>query len=452
MSSPCIPGSRLPLHPGCLLLAGACALLLAAAPAAAQSGSSGPWGRMSFYADIARVSPDGTSSVNSGEFITTATFETPDADGEGLEYGIDIRQATYTTLGQPSRLSIYNGYVGARILGGRARMRMGQLWITDLGGLGSIAGGLVEYRQGPLTSSGGRWRAGGFFGVEPEPYAVGYVQGIRKAGGYVAFDGHGGRRHVIGYVRLDHSGLTERSVVSVTNFVPAASSHVFVYQMAEYDLVGPAGQGHGGLTYLFVNARVVATSRVELQGLYHRGRSIDARGITEDMLNGRPIPAGALDGLLYQSAGGRVTVQVARYVRVNAGYTRDRNNRESASTGRLTFGLFSSNLAHTGIDVTVTDSRTSRPDARDNALYLSVGRQVGRSVYLSADYSSSVSIASFTRSDGIVVETRPHTRQLSASSVVTLGRHVSLFLSGERTRDDTSSELRALTGFTYRFR
>lgn len=452
MSSPFTGGRRFGLRSGPLVLAGACGLLVAAAPAAGQTPASRPFGRVSFYTDVARVSPDGAPSVGSSEFITTATFEAPDGDGEGLEYGIDIRQATYTTPGQPSRFSLYNGYVGARILDGRARVRTGQMWITDLGGLGAIAGGLVEYRQGTVNASGGRWRAGGFFGVEPEPYALGHVQGVRKMGGYVAFDGPGGRRHVVGYVHLGHSGLTERSVLSVTNFVPVASSHVFVYQMAEYDLVGPAGQGHGGLTYLFVNARVAASSRVDLQGLYHRGRSIDTRGITDDLLSGRPVPPGALDGLLYESAGGRVTVQVARYVRVNAGYTRDRNNRESASTGRLTFGVFSSNLAQTGIDVTVTDSRTTRPDARYNALYLSVGRQIGRRVYLSGDYSSSVSIARFTRSDGLVVETRPHTRRLSASSVVTLGRHVSLFLSGERTRDDTSSSFRALTGFSYQFR
>jgi hypothetical protein len=434
------------------VLAGAIGLLLAATPVSAQTSSSRPWGRVSFYTDVARIAPDGTPSVGSAEFITTATFQMPDGEGEGLEYGVDVRQATYTTLGEPSRLSIYNSYVGARVLGGRARVRAGQMWITDLGGLGSIAGGLVEYRQPEATASTGRWRAGGFFGVEPKAYALGYVQGVRKLGGYVAFDGPAGRRHVVGFVHLGHSGLTERSVISVTNFVPVAQSRVFIYQMAEYDLVGPAGQGRGGLTYLFVNARVAPTSRVELQGLYHRGRSIDTRGITDDMLSGRPIPSGALDGLLYESAGGRVTVQVAPYVRLNAGYTRDRNNRESASTGRLTFGVFSSNLAHTGIDVTATESRMSRPDAQYNALYLSVGRQVGRRVYLSGDYSSSVSIARFTRSDGFVVETRPHTRQLSASSVVTLGSHVSIFVSGERTRDDASSEFRALMGLSYRFR
>jgi hypothetical protein len=325
------------------------------------------------------------------------------------------------------------------------------MWLNDLGGLGSLAGGVVEFKQSPSTGGIGRLRVGAFGGVEPTTYEFGYVEGIRKFGGYATLEGSGGRRHVVGYVRQTHSQLIERSVVTASNFVPVRSK-LFVYQASEYDLTGPAGQGHGGLSYFFVNANASATSRLDLQALYHRGRSIDTRSITDDVLAGRPLREGALDGLLYESAGGRVTVRALPDLRLSAGYSRDKNNRDSAATRRITLGGSAGNVAASGVDATVSFSRIQRPTGEYDSLYFSVGRQIGRAVYLSGDYSTSVSILRFTRSDGIVIETRPETRQLSVSSVVTLSRQVSLSCTIDRTRDDSSSDLRILAGLTYRIR
>jgi hypothetical protein len=150
--------------------------------------------------------------------------------------------------------------------------------------------------------------------------------------------------------------------------------------------------------------------------------------------------------------GGRLSLHVTKVMRINAGYTVDRNNRDSASTGRLTVGFYSSDFAKTGLDVTVNESRLRRPDSQYNALYVSVGRQVGRRLYLSGDYTTSVNIAHFTRSDGVTVESRPHTKQFTLSSVFNASRHVSILTTWDETRDDTSTEWRLLAGVTYRIR
>ncbi len=274
---------------------------------------------------------------------------------------------------------------------------------------------------------------------------------MRKYGGYAVLEGGAGRRHVAGFVRVDHGGLNERSVVSFTNFLPVRS-RVFIYQVAEYDLTGPGGQGSGGLSYFFLNARATLAPRVELQGLFNRGRSVDARTITDDLLNGRIVSSVALDGLLYQSAGMRVTVTVMPSVRVHVGYTRDRNNRDSDPTTRLAFGASAQNIAHSGVDVTVSDSQIQRPTGRYQSLYLSAGRQIGRAVYITGDYSSAVSIVRYTRMDGLTVETRPHTRQFGGSAMITLYRNASLFATATRTLDDSSAEMRLLAGLTFRLR
>jgi hypothetical protein len=410
-----------------------------------------PYGRVSFYTDQTVIRPDGTAPVTYSDAITSVTFRMPDGEGDGIEYGVEFRQARYFGQSRNARLSIYDAYGGARLLNGRVRVRAGQIWLTDLGGLGLFAGGLFEYRA-PLSASRlGRVRAGVFFGAEPNPYDVGMVTGLKKAGAYAVVEGHGGRRHSVGYVRLMHGGLVERSVMSLTNFL-STPSHVFVYQSAEVDLAGPAGQGHGGLTYLMINARVPVTKAMELQGLYHRGRSVDARGITEDLLRGRPIPAGALDGFLFASAGARVTARVGRDLRLNAGYTRDQNNRDSAPTGRIMAGGSMSRVARTGIDVTVSLSRMNRPTGQYNSLYVSTGRQFGRLLYLSADYSSSVSLLHYAGSGGLSITTRPRMRQVSASSVLNVNRRVSVLTTWERTHNDTVSDMRMMSGVSYRFR
>jgi hypothetical protein len=436
-------------------IAGA-ALAGAAAPAFAQAPAPlpapRPTARVSFYTNAARLtSNSGAPEQTFAEFITSLNFGLGDGPGNGLEYGVDMRHAQPTAPGRDPRLSVYDSFIGARFAGGAWRARVGQMWLSDLGGLGSVAGGLVEFRQVKATTTLGRFRAGGFGGIEPKTYDFGYQRDIRKMGAYAALEGSGGRRHTAGYVRVDHGGLNERSVLTVTNFVPARS-RVFVYQAAEYDLSGPAGQGTGGLSYLFVNARVSPARPIELQGIFNRGRSIDARTITDDVLNGRPVPAASLDGLLYESAGGRVTVEILRRVRVHGGYTRDRNNRDSAPTGRTTVGASTQDLAGSGVDLTVSNTRIDRPTGRYDSLYISGGRQVGRAVYLSADYSSSVSLVRYTRSDGLTVELRPETRQFGGSAIINLGRYLSVHAMVTDTRDDEIHEYRVLAGLTIRTR
>jgi hemolysin activation/secretion protein len=211
--------------------------------------------------------------------------------------------------------------------------------------------------------------------------------------------------------------------------------------------------GRGGLTYFFANARVTATSRLELQGLYNRGRSIDTRGIVEAQLSGQTVATSSLEGLLYESAGGRAYLEVARGVRLQAGYSRDKTNRDDTASGRVNVGVSISNLAGSGFDVTATDSRMNRPSGRYDSLYVSVGRSAGRRVYLSGDYSSSLSVIRATgQIDPIQVDLRPRLNRFSGSAVITVGRTTTLLVQAERTADQATSQVRVMAGISYRFR
>jgi len=283
-------------------------------------------------------------------------------------------------------------------------------------------------------------------------YDLGYVADVRKAGGYAAIESGALRRHVVGYTRVQQGSLTERSVLSFTNYVPAGS-RFFAYQAAEVDVNGPAqGTAPSGLSYFLTNARYSPARRLEVSGTYNRGRSIDARTLTNDLLNGRALTQQATDGLRYESRSGRLTVEVFRGTQLYASYAQDRTNRDDALTGRVAVGGHAGNVLRSGFDVSASDSRINRPTGAYHSRYVSVGRNIGRALYVSGDYSTSLSVIQFLRSDGIIIETRPWTRRFSGSANATLGRSTSLLFTLDYTQDEAQDEVRILSGLSYRFR
>jgi hypothetical protein len=423
----------------------------AAAQAAAQTNTIPRWARVSFFAQVASTKLVDGGSSSFSEIITNVSAESAHGDRSGLEYGLNVRYAGFPSSEErDARVSIYDAYVGKRLRDGTVLLRLGQMWLNDLGSLGSVGGIQLEFRQA-TTGKGTRFRAGVFAGLEPKILQLGYESSIKKFGGYVALEAADMRRHVVGYTNVRNENLIERSVLSFTNYIPVRK-RLYVYQIAEVDLSGPGGQGTGGLSYLFANARLSVSNAIELQGLFHKGRSLDARSITDDMRNGRPVSSKTLEGMQYQSIGGRVTVRLLKNLRVFGGYSQDKNNRDDVNTDRLTFGAFSSNVFGTGLDVSVTDNRMRRGTQSSwDSWYVSLGRNFGSRLYVTGDYSTSLSVFRMTRYDGVVIDTKPNTRRFSLSGMINLRRRFSVQFTGEQTKDDTYTEFRFLSGLVVRF-
>ena len=430
---------------------------VAFAQSTTMAGTSPPqprplWGRISFFSNAATTSVSGGDSSRFSEMIGTLTIESRVPETATIDYRADLRFAGYPTDATRSRrTSVYDAWVGVHWWSGQMGIRAGQMWLNELGGMGSIAGGLLEIRQ-PVRQNRGRWRAAVFGGVEPNILDVGYVQGVTKGGALVAFDGAGLRRHVVGFVTVRDRGKTERSVLLTTNLLPVGK-RLFVYQIGEYDLAGPgAGSGASRLTYFFSNARFTPHTRVEVQGTYHRGRSVDSRTIIRDQLDGRPIDPRQLDGLRFESLTGRLTLTVTRGVRVFGSYGRDRNNRDDLASNRVSYGVFVSNLLHTGFDVNGSDSRMTRGDGGSyDSWFVSLGRSLGPRVYVTADYGSSLSVFRFVTFGGFVIENRPRSRRVSLSGTLNLPGGMSWLTTVERISETETSQVRVLSGVSYRF-
>ncbi len=118
-----------------------------------------PWSRVSFFANGSQTSTNDGLGTDFTELSTSFTYQLPDTDDDGLDYGADIRYATYAPRSLPNRASIYEGFVGARLDGGAVRFRLGHMWLNDLGSLGSVAGGMFELRQKRQRPENGRLRA-----------------------------------------------------------------------------------------------------------------------------------------------------------------------------------------------------------------------------------------------------------------------------------------------------
>jgi hypothetical protein len=423
------------------------ALILAAlawgGPAAAQSAMD--WGRIALFGTVLRTKNAGGPSSEFNEIDASVTVHTPPRDSDGAEFSIDARGSEYPSVtNQNSRLTVYDAWVGGRIADNHVAIRLGQMYVNDLGSLGGVGGLNLEARAGPV-------HYGIFGGLEPKGFDAGYVPDVRKGGAYAAYYGDRGWRDALGFVTIRNQGLAERNVLTTTNFIPIGTQF-FVFQSAEYDLTGPGGVGSGGLAYFFATARWAPVRAFEIQALYQHGRSIDARTITQDQLAGRPVDARSLQGFLFDSMGGRVTVEVARGWRVWAGYYKDKNNSDSIDTDRWQFGLSSGNVLNSGFDIFVSDNRTVRPGASSyDAWYFSLGRSLGPRFYVTLDYSSSLSALQLTDSGGLTVVNRPSSRRVSLSGVWNLTRAFSVLATGERLDDDTSTQVRAFLGLNFRF-
>jgi hypothetical protein len=420
--------------------------ILPASVAATKSFS----GRISFYASGASSTYDQGGTFSYSELIMTLTFRSTETDQDGLEYGFDARGAGYpSTEARAGRLSLYNGFIGAKLGGGLVVVRAGQMWLNDLGSLGSLGGGLFEFHV-PGRTPLGKLRAGIFYGYEPKILEAGYVSGVTKYGGYLALEGEGARRHVLGYITLRNSSLTERSVLLFNNYLPIGTSF-FLYQAAEYDLLGPLGTGAGHLTYFFANARYSPISFLEFQGTFHRGLSIDTRSIVLDRLNGRPVDQRTAEGFLYESLGGRLTVNVSNLIHLYAGYSRDQTNLGEGSSDRLNFGLYASNIFKSGLDVNISDWKiTSQTGSSYDSWYASLGRNFSRTLYVEGFYSSAVSVLRLTAS-GFRIDSYPRTQRFGFSAIWNALRTASLQFTAERTLGDQFKEYRGLAGISYRF-
>lgn len=429
----------------------AIALIIAAAIFAStvSAQSAGSTGRLTLFGSGQTLKFDDGTSRDFTEFTAAMTLRTRLRDDEaGLEYALDVRGTQYpSSEDRPGRTRLYDAWVGGRTANGRLTLRGGQMWLHDLGSLGSVGGVMTEYRTEPTAV--GRLRFGLFGGAEPKSFEAGYVPHVKKGGAWIALENGGLRRHVLGYVTTRNSGLTERSALTTTNFVPIGKK-IFLYQLAVYDLEGPAGLGDGGLNYFFANARYTPVRTVEILATVHRGRSIDARMITEDILNGRAVDQKRLDGFLFESAGGRVTVEVLRNIRVHAGYARDRHNRDDQSFGRISAGLWAANVGGSGVDLTLSDNRSDRPDGSDDSWYASIGRSLGSKVYVTLDYATSLAVIEVI-DNGVTIERHPRSKRYGFHGLWNVSRAFSILATLERLQDETSTDDRGTFGLIYRF-
>jgi hypothetical protein len=423
---------------------------MAARPAWAQDV---PWGRVALFGNVTQVTDSDGRKSTLGQWSAALTLHSASNLNGGFEYGIDFRGSQYPGVERDNLESLYDAYVGGRTNGGVLGVRIGQMWLNEIGSLGAVGGGFLDLRQ-KTPSAIGRFRLGLFGGLEPKVQQVGYFDQVKKYGGFVALEGEDARQSVLGYVQVRNGSLLERSVVVLNNFIPIGRT-ISIYQAGEYDIAPPAGQGSSGLNYFLVNARWQASRVIELQALYHYGLSIDARTLSDDIIHGRPVDPRLVEGFLFESAGGRATFTVTPTLRLYAGYAAEKRNKNDASIGRITAGLFASDLFRTGFDLSVSENRYHRTTGQgdDNAVYVSLGRSIGPQVYLTAEYSTSVAFLQFTDSGGVVVVNQPSFQRYALSGVANLSRAFSLLLTLEHITGDTRAdeESRALLGLAFRF-
>jgi hypothetical protein len=245
------------------------------------------WGRIALFGSASQFTRSDLTKETVAQWSAAVTLHSAPVVEGGFEYGVDFRSSRAIQGDISNLASLYDAYVGGRLPGGVVGARVGQMWLDEIGSLGSVGGIYLDLRQQKPTSIG-RFRMGLFAGLEPKVQEIGYYDKVRKAGAFLALEGEEARRSVLGYVQVRNDNLLERSVAILTNFIPIGRTF-YIYQAGEYDIAPPGGKGESGLSYFVVNARWAPSRVIEIQGLYHYGLSIDARTLTDDQINGRPV-------------------------------------------------------------------------------------------------------------------------------------------------------------------
>ena len=383
------------------------------------------------------------------EVIAMLSVHSDEGGSSLFDFAVDARLATYPSVERDESVSLYEAWVGVHSTNRSWNLRLGQMWLHELGGLGSVGGFFGEYRQ-PTPSSWGRWRFGLFAGLELAPYELEYLSDIEKGGVYAALDGAHGRQHVLGYVRIRNQGLTERSVVVFNNFIPVGRAFT-LYEALQYDTEGPAGIGDPELTYLFLNLRYRFSKAIDLQGTYHRGRSIDGRTITEEVLGGRPVSPEVLRGFFFESGRVRLAVRPARRISLWIGYGNDRSERDDPTAKRLNIGFSARRIFGTPMDFSLSSTATDRGDDSYDSHWASLGYSFGSKVYVSVEYRDTIAVYRVDQGNGDTVEIRPDSDFLSISSNINLNRTFSLLLEAGILDHRDFEENRVMTGLIIRF-
>src|SRR5512146_901340 len=103
--------------------------LAAASPATAQS-----IGRVGFFFDTDRRVDD-SGLVSDYSLITTyVALRPPVSDADGFEYALDARSSSYpSSTDRGPQVSIYDAYLGRTMANGKLNLRLGQMWLNDMG-------------------------------------------------------------------------------------------------------------------------------------------------------------------------------------------------------------------------------------------------------------------------------------------------------------------------------
>ena len=256
-----------------------------------------PYGRVALFGNVTQLTRTDLSKSTLSQWSAALTLHSASNLDGGVEYAVDYRGSQYIASSRDNLNSLYNAYVGARTPGGAFGVRIGQMWLDELGSLGSVGGVYLSLAQRNPTSIG-RFRLGLFGGVEPKVQQIGYFDKVRKAGAFVALDGNDALRSVLGFL----PGARRKAARAVGHRPerrPFPSGRtISVYQAGQYDIATPAEQGKSGLNYFLVDAqwrRRRGSSRC--RRCTATGLSIDAPTLTDNQIHGRPShrPAAALE-------------------------------------------------------------------------------------------------------------------------------------------------------------
>jgi hypothetical protein len=282
--------------------------------------------------------------LSTSQLSTRVKLDAGKRPGYGLRFFMDARHRYSGDSSSKNKLLLYDARLIYDNLSKPLTLSVGQMNLYDSAGVGQLAGGVVGVRVHPS------WTVGGYGGLEPDIYAVGYDLAYTKFGAFTQYRGSNAKSLALSYNTVMFQGATERSYVYGSGLVPISDVAVF-YGSAEYEL-GNGVQLQDRLSHLFLNARYSFSRAADVTGYYSSGRGLDYHRFLLEQSQTPDRNSPELERFYYtESYGARLSVKPYESVRLFVAQRESEQKDQGIRNHTTQLGASAWNVAGSGIAV-----------------------------------------------------------------------------------------------------
>ncbi len=360
----------------------------------------------------------GTLAADGSDFNQVSTrvrWDLISRPGTGWTLSLDARDRVGLLQPLQNQAIIYNGRLTYDSSHSRVYFSLGQMNLYDSAGIGELLGAVAGWKITPDIM------AGGYGGLESDPYVNQIRSNYLKFGAFVRWLGTKGKSVALSVNQLQYAGQTERRYAYANVFLPIEKLLV-LYGDTEYELGAHTSPGDR-LSRAFVNARLDLGRWVDVTGSYSSGKGLDYHQFLIQASQDPSLSNQNIERFYYSRYGGvRFSLKPVDGVRLSVSRLESEQKDQNIINHTWRFSASAWNLFRAGLAVTGDYTINRGDQAESNSYYASVAKDLGR-FSLQASFSNTYNGVRFDSSSGTpTIIHMDNYRNIDLSTFITISR------------------------------